>query len=281
MPLALGSDTNGSIRVPAALSGCFGLKPTFGRLSRHGAFPFVASLDHVGPFAATVHDFAPAYDPMQGPDPRDPACAGRAVAPVQGGLDDDAPLRVARIGGYFDGPLDADARAALERAAGLLAPRTGWRCPSPSAPAPANAPLRPRPADPRPPARGGADPGPVVSRRPTLSPLVRGRAEAALRAPRRPAHARRSVRRTRGRCRYRHDRGAEPPRPLSARPLRAAAHDRGPADRRGALLRRERSADGRATHGGGGPGGPRLAGRRRARKTSYAAPPDAKATHRA
>ena len=120
VPLALGSDTNGSIRVPAALSGCFGLKPTFGRLSRHGTFPFVASLDHVGPFAATTHDLALAYDLMQGPDPRDPACAGRAVAPVRDGLDDDAPLRVARVGGYFEGPLDADARAALERAAALL-----------------------------------------------------------------------------------------------------------------------------------------------------------------
>ena len=54
VPLALGSDTNGSIRVPSSLCGTFGLKPTYGRLPRTGSYPFVASLDHVGPFAASL-----------------------------------------------------------------------------------------------------------------------------------------------------------------------------------------------------------------------------------
>src|SRR6185312_16164658 len=54
VPLSLGSDTNGSIRVPASLCGLFGLKPTFGRLPRTGSFPFVSSLDHLGPLARSV-----------------------------------------------------------------------------------------------------------------------------------------------------------------------------------------------------------------------------------
>ena len=54
VPLALGSDTNGSIRVPSSFCGIFGLKPTYGRLSRARTFPFVASLDHLGPFARTA-----------------------------------------------------------------------------------------------------------------------------------------------------------------------------------------------------------------------------------
>jgi len=65
VPLALGSDTNGSIRVPASFCGLFSLKPTFGRLSRAGSFPFVASLDHLGPMARSVADLALSYDAMQ------------------------------------------------------------------------------------------------------------------------------------------------------------------------------------------------------------------------
>src|SRR5207237_6270679 len=82
VPLALGSDTNGSIRVPASLCGLFGLKPTYGRLTRARTFPFVASLDHVGPLARSALDLALAYDAMQGPDPDDPVCAQRAAEPV-------------------------------------------------------------------------------------------------------------------------------------------------------------------------------------------------------
>src|SRR5215212_5513786 len=79
VPLSLGSDTNGSIRVPASFCGLFGLKPTYGRLSRAHTFPFVASLDHVGPLARSVADLAAAYDVMQGPDPGDPVCVDRPV----------------------------------------------------------------------------------------------------------------------------------------------------------------------------------------------------------
>src|SRR6185503_7068225 len=82
VPIALGSDTNGSIRVPSSFCGLFGLKPTYGRLSRAGTFPFVASLDHVGPLARTTLDLALAYDAMQGHDPGDPVCAGRPVEAV-------------------------------------------------------------------------------------------------------------------------------------------------------------------------------------------------------
>src|SRR6266404_683294 len=81
VPLALGSDTNGSIRVPSSFCGIFGLKPTYGRLSRARSFPFVFSLDHVGPFARNVGDLALAYDAMQGPDPDDAACTTRPAEP--------------------------------------------------------------------------------------------------------------------------------------------------------------------------------------------------------
>ena len=86
VPFALGSDTNGSIRVPSSFCGLFGLKPTYGRLSRARTFPFVASLDHLGPLARTTADLALAYDAMQGHDAEDPACATRPVEPVLPGL---------------------------------------------------------------------------------------------------------------------------------------------------------------------------------------------------
>ena len=102
VPIALGSDTNGSIRVPASLCGIFGLKPTYGRLSRARTFPFVASLDHLGPLARTARDLALAYDAMQGFDADDPICADRPVEPVMPLLDQGGDgLRVAVAGGYF------------------------------------------------------------------------------------------------------------------------------------------------------------------------------------
>ena len=95
VPLALGSDTNGSIRVPSSFCGIFGLKPTYGRLSRARSFPFVSSLDHLGPFARSVGDLALAYDAMQGPDPDDAACTTRPAEPVTSLLAQD-------IGGLTD-----------------------------------------------------------------------------------------------------------------------------------------------------------------------------------
>ena len=121
VPLALGSDTNGSIRVPASLCGIFGLKPTYGRLPRNGSYPFSASLDHLGPFARSARDLAVAYDAMQGPDRRDPACAGRAVEPTAGALDARVDgLRIAVLGDYFHDHAGPEARAAVSRVAEAL-----------------------------------------------------------------------------------------------------------------------------------------------------------------
>ncbi|WP_017655528.1 Asp-tRNA(Asn)/Glu-tRNA(Gln) amidotransferase GatCAB subunit A [Fortiea contorta] len=77
VPLTLGSDTNGSIRVPAALCGVFGLKPTYGRLSRAGVALFSTSFDHIGPFARSVRDIATVFDVLQGEDAQDPVCTNR------------------------------------------------------------------------------------------------------------------------------------------------------------------------------------------------------------
>jgi 1-carboxybiuret hydrolase len=121
VPLALGSDTNGSIRVPSSLCGVFGLKPTYGRLTRARTFPFVASLDHVGPFARSVADLAACYDAMQGPDHDDPVCAARPAEPAAPalaiGLDG---LRIAAAGGYFRRGLSPEGHSALATVAAAL-----------------------------------------------------------------------------------------------------------------------------------------------------------------
>jgi 1-carboxybiuret hydrolase len=121
VPIALGSDTNGSIRVPASFCGTFGLKPTYGRLSRARSFPFVASLDHLGPLARCVTDLALAYDAMQGPDPEDAACTTRAVEPVTPLLVQDIDgLRIAIAGGYFQANVFTEAKEAVARVARAL-----------------------------------------------------------------------------------------------------------------------------------------------------------------
>lgn len=102
-PISLGSDTNGSIRVPASLCGLFGLKPTYGRLPRTGTYPFCDSLDHLGPLARSSTDLALAFDSLQGFDGGDPACVDRPALTtldfLQLGLDG---LKLAVAGGYFD-----------------------------------------------------------------------------------------------------------------------------------------------------------------------------------
>jgi len=118
--VALGSDTNGSIRVPASLCGVWGLKPTFGRLSRRGSFPFVHSIDHLGPLADSVEGLALAYDAMQGPDRDDPGCHALAVQPVAQQVSRGVQgLRIGRLDGYFD-----EHATPAARAVSLLAART-------------------------------------------------------------------------------------------------------------------------------------------------------------
>jgi len=121
VPLALGSDTNGSIRVPASFCGLFGLKPTYGRLSRAGTFPFVASLDHLGPLARSVADLALAYDAMQGFDPADPVCQDRPISPTFAEIGRGiGGLRVAVAGGYFRRGASPEALAAVRACAEAL-----------------------------------------------------------------------------------------------------------------------------------------------------------------
>lgn len=130
VPLTLGSDTNGSIRVPASLCGVFGLKPTFGRLPRTGSYPFISGLDHLGPFARSVRDLALSYDLMQGPEAagpstlRDPGCAQRTAEPVLPSLVQGmGGLRVGVLGGYFQDHVQPQARAAVQRVAQALGAR--------------------------------------------------------------------------------------------------------------------------------------------------------------
>jgi AtzE family amidohydrolase len=121
VPLSLGSDTNGSIRVPCSLCGIFGLKPTYGRLSRAHTFPFAASLDHVGPLARSTRDLALAYDAMQGYDRADPACADRPAEMVSHLLDRGLEgLGIAVAGGYFRAGASPETHTALARVAAAL-----------------------------------------------------------------------------------------------------------------------------------------------------------------
>lgn len=120
VPFSLGSDTNGSIRVPAALCGIFGLKPTYGRLGRSGTTPFVHSLDHVGPLARTAGDLALIYDVLQGHDPADAASTERPPQPALPRLADPSPLRVALLTGWFQQHASAEALQAVQQVAAAV-----------------------------------------------------------------------------------------------------------------------------------------------------------------
>ena len=121
VPVALGTDTNGSLRVPAALCGVSSFKPSFGRLSRAGVYPFVPALDHVGALARSVGDLRLVTEAMDGPDPADPDQApgpwpALDPQPVEG-------LRVALATGYFHDNATETARAGVRAAAAALAAR--------------------------------------------------------------------------------------------------------------------------------------------------------------
>jgi AtzE family amidohydrolase len=124
VPLTLGSDTNGSIRVPAAFCGIFGMKPTYGRLSRGGAYLFAGSFDHVGPLARSVRDIAAAFDALQGADPRDPICTTRSpelcLPQLSRGIEG---LRIAIADDHFAKGGESEVFAAVERVAQALEAR--------------------------------------------------------------------------------------------------------------------------------------------------------------
>lgn len=121
-PISLGSDTNGSIRVPSSLCGTFGLKPTYGRLPRTRSFPFCDSLDHLGPFARSARDLAIAYDVIQGYDAGDHACVRRPVEAIGPLLDRGIEgARVAVLGGHFS----TDGMPVAARAVSLVAQALG------------------------------------------------------------------------------------------------------------------------------------------------------------
>lgn len=107
VPVALGTDTNGSIRVPAACCGVFGLKPTFGRVSTEGAFPFIDSLDHVGPFAANTADLATVSAVLLRSEPS-LIEAARMRFSRTGRI--DGGLRIGLLSGYFDDFMDEHVR---------------------------------------------------------------------------------------------------------------------------------------------------------------------------
>ena len=119
--IATGSDTGGSIRIPAALCGIVGFKPTYGLVSKHGLTPLSWSLDHPGPMTRTVEDAALAMDAIAGHDPRDPASARADIPDYAAGLTGDVRgLRVGVPKEYFEAPLDPQVEQAVRTALDAL-----------------------------------------------------------------------------------------------------------------------------------------------------------------
>jgi aspartyl-tRNA(Asn)/glutamyl-tRNA(Gln) amidotransferase subunit A len=115
--VALGSDTGGSIREPAAFCGVVGFKPTYGRVSRYGLIAFASSLDQIGPIARSVEDAALVYDVMAGQDPMDATTVDRAVEPAAPHLREDLKgVRVGIVREFGSDKLEPDVRAVYERA---------------------------------------------------------------------------------------------------------------------------------------------------------------------
>jgi aspartyl-tRNA(Asn)/glutamyl-tRNA(Gln) amidotransferase subunit A len=124
VPVALGSDTGGSVRQPAALCGCVGLRPTYGRVSRHGLIAFASSLDQVGPLALTVRDAAAVLQAIAGPDALDATTSTLPVPDWEAALGGDA--RDFRIGfpkHLLEHGVDAEVARAVETAVQVFADR--------------------------------------------------------------------------------------------------------------------------------------------------------------
>jgi AtzE family amidohydrolase len=124
--LTLGSDTNGSIRVPAALCGVFGFKPTYGRLSRAGVALFSSSFDHIGTFGRSVRDIATVFDVLQGEDEKDPVCTKRPPVKTRfitsntASLQDIGGIRIAIADDYFTQGANPEALEAVQKVADAL-----------------------------------------------------------------------------------------------------------------------------------------------------------------
>jgi aspartyl-tRNA(Asn)/glutamyl-tRNA(Gln) amidotransferase subunit A len=123
LPAALGSDTGGSIRIPAALCGIAGIKPTYGRVSRRGIIPNSYTFDHAGPLAWTVEDCAILLQAIAGHDPADPASACRPVPDYRANLNGDIRgLRVGVVRHFWEeeGTTDPEMAAAMNAAIDVL-----------------------------------------------------------------------------------------------------------------------------------------------------------------